>query len=277
MAIFTPKEVTDNYLQASIGKATSPAWRLFVLGIAAGALISMGAVASSTAACTVEGFGMTRWVSGLIFPIGLIMVILLGTELFRGNALMVTAAIAKKITWGQLARNWVLVYFGNFVGAIGVAALMAFFGQLGLGDNTVAAYSAKVAASKSSMPWMNVFVLGIFCNLLVCVAVYLGNTAQDTAGRILGIFFPIMGFVTAGFEHCIANMYYIPAGIFATMVPGFSDAIVALGVNTEVLTWGNFVFANLVPATLGNIVGGALVGIVMYACHATKASKPTNG
>ena len=277
MAIFTPKEVTDNYLQASIGKATSPAWRLFVLGIAAGALISMGAVASSTAACTVEGFGMTRWVSGLIFPIGLIMVILLGTELFTGNALMVTAAIAKKITWGQLARNWVLVYFGNFVGAIGVAALMGFFGQLCLGDNTVAAYSAKVAASKSSMPWMNVFVLGIFCNLLVCVAVYLGNTAQDTAGRILGIFFPIMGFVTAGFEHCIANMYYIPAGIFATMVPGFSDAIVALGVNTEVLTWGNFVFANLVPATLGNIVGGALVGIVIYACHATKASKPTNG
>lgn len=277
MAIFTPKEVTDNYLQASISKATSPAWRLFVLGIAAGALISMGAVASSTAACTVDGFGMTRWVSGLIFPIGLIMVILLGTELFTGNALMVTAAIAKKITWGQLARNWVLVYFGNFVGAIGVAALMAFFGQLGLGDNAVAAYSAKVAASKSSMPWMNVFVLGIFCNLLVCVAVYLGNTAQDTAGRILGIFFPIMGFVTAGFEHCIANMYYIPAGIFATMVPGFSDAIVALGVNTEVLTWGNFVFANLIPATLGNIVGGALVGIVMYACHATKASKPANG
>lgn len=270
MAIFTPSEITDNYAKASIAKAASPAWRLFLLAVAAGVFIGLGAVTSSTAAHALENAGMVRLVSGLIFPIGLMMVILLGTELFTGNALMVTAAVSGKISWRLLLRNWGIVFVGNLVGTVALAALMAFFGQLNIGGGDLAVYTAKVAAAKNGLPWMNAFVLGIFCNLMVCVAVYLANTAQDTAGKLLAIFFPIMGFVLAGFEHCVADMYYVPAGIFAYLNPAYTGLIDAAGINVALLNFGDFIFANLIPVTLGNIVGGVAVGLVMYACHGTK-------
>lgn len=273
MPIFTPTEITDNYMKASVGKAESPAWRLFVLAVAAGLLIGLGGVTSSTAAHALDNAGMVRLVSGLIFPVGLMMVILMGTELFTGNALMITAALDGRITWGRLLRNWGIVFAGNLVGAVLLAACMAFFGQLNIGGGDLAVYTAKVAASKNALPWANAFVLGIFCNLMVCIAVYQANTAQDTAGRILGIFFPIMGFVLAGFEHCVADMYYVPAGIFAYMNPAYTGMIDAAGINTALLTFGDFIAANLIPVTLGNIVGGVLVGATMYACHRTKSAK----
>ena len=225
MAIFSPTEITDNYMRASVGKAASPAWRLFLLAVAAGVLIGLGAVTSSTAAHGLENAGLVRLMSGLIFPVGLMMVILMGTELFTGNALMVTAAIDGQITWGRLFRNWGIVFLGNLVGAVALAACMAFFGQLNIGGGDLAVYTAKVAAAKNALPWMNAFVLGIFCNLMVCIAVYQANTAQDTAGKVLAIFFPIMGFVLAGFEHCVADMYYVPAGIFAYLNPAYTGLI----------------------------------------------------
>ena len=271
MPIYTPKEVTENYLKACVGKAGSPAWRLFVLAVFAGVLVGLGAVASSTAAHGVPEAGLARLVTAAVFPIGLIMIVLLGAELFTGNALMVTAAISRDITWGRLLRNWGIVYVGNFIGAVGVAALMAFFGQLDIGGGALAVYTAKVAAAKCSLPWMNAFVLGIFCNLMVCVAIYLGNTAHDTGSKIWGVFFPIFGFVIAGFEHCIANMYYIPAGIFAAMDPTYASLIADAGINIAPLGLSGFV-GNLIPVTLGNILGGALVGFIMYATHAS--SKP---
>ena len=273
MAICSPGEVTDNYLKAAVGKAESPLWRLFVLAIMAGVLAGLGAVASSTAAHGVPEAGVARLVTGAVFPIGLIMIVLLGTELFTGNALMVTAVISGDITVRLLLRNWAVVYVGNFIGAAGLAALMAVFGQLDIGGGSLAVYTAKVAASKCGLPWANAFVPGIFCNLLVCVAIYLGNTAHEVSGKILGIFFPIFGFVIAGFEHCIANMYYIPAGIFANMVPTYAEMIAGANINTAVLDWGTFITANLIPVTLGNIIGGVLVGVVMYATHATKVAK----
>ncbi len=269
MEIFSPKETTDNYIEASAGKAASPVWRLFVLGILAGILIGLGAAASSTAAHALSDAGLVRLVTGVVFPIGLIMVVLLGAELFTGNALMFTAALAGRITWGGLARNWVIVYVGNFVGAIALAALLAFFGQLDIGGGALAVYTAKVAASKASLPWQNAFVLGIFCNFLVCIAVYLGNTAKDVPGRILGIFVPIFGFVVAGFEHCVANMYYIPAGIFANMNSDYAGLIADAGIDVSALNFGSFFLNNLIPVTLGNIIGGVLIGVIMYASHGT--------
>lgn len=274
MPIYTPTQVTDNYIQASISKAKSPVWRLFMLAFFAGILVSLGAIASSTASQVVPDAGIVRLITGTIFPIGLIMIVLLGAELFTGNALMVTAVLDKKITWGLLLRNWAIVYIGNFLGAVMMAALMAFFGQLDVGGGALAVYTAKVAASKDSLPWMNAFVLGIFCNLLVCIAIYLGNTAHDTAGKILGIFFPIFGFCIAGFEHCIANMYYIPAGIFASMDPTYAAAIGSTGlIDTSVLNFGTFICGNLIPVTLGNIVGGVAVGVVMYLSHSRFSRK----
>ena len=270
MAINSPKAITEGYIEASVGKAAAPASKLFVLGIGAGLLIGMGAVVSSTAAHGLDNAGMVRMVSGLLFPVGLIMVILMGTELFTGNALMVTAAIRGRITWGALLRNWAIVYVGNFVGAVALAALMAFFGQLNIGGGNLAVYTAQVAANKASLPWLNAFVLGVFCNLLVCVAVYLGNTSQETSGKILGIFVPIMTFVCCGFEHCVANMYYVPDGIFANMNAAYAGMIADAGINTAVLNFGTFFTANLIPVTLGNIVGGALVGLMMYFAHAER-------
>lgn len=270
MPINSPKEITDGYIAGAIGKATMATWRLLVLSFFAGLLISLGAIASSTAAMGVPDAGLTRLVTGAVFPIGLMMVVLLGTELFTGNALMVSAVIARKITVIQLLRNWVIVYVGNFCGAVLMAWLMATFGQLDIGGGALAVYTAKVAAAKSALPWGNAFVLGIFCNLMVCIAIYLGNTAHDTAGKIFGIFFPIFGFVVAGFEHCVANMYYIPAGIFAAMNPAYGAAIADAGINVAVLNFPTFLAANLVPVTLGNIVGGVAVGLIMYAAHATK-------
>ena len=274
MAIHSPVEVTDNYIKASAAKAKSPAWRLFVLAFFAGILVSLGAIASSTAAQGIADTGTARFISGAIFPIGLMMVVLLGTELFTGNALMVTAAMDRLITWGALFRNWVIVYVGNFAGAIVMAALMAFFGQLNIGGGSLAAYTVKVAAAKCSLPWMDAFVLGIFCNLLVCIAIYLGNTANDTSGKILGLFFPVFGFVIAGFEHCVANMYYIPAGIFALMNPSYSwiaaDPVFS---NIDVVNFASFILNNLIPVTLGNIIGGASVGVIMYVAHLKYAKR----
>ncbi len=273
MPIFSPTEITDNYMKASVGKAESPAWRLFILAVAAGLLIGLGGVTSSTAAHALDNAGMVRLVSGLIFPVGLMMVILMGTELFTGNALMITAALDGRITWGRLLRNWGIVFAGNLVGAVALAACMAFFGQLNIGGGDLAVYTAMVGAAKSSMPWMNAFVLGIFCNLMVCIAIYLGNTAHDTGSKIWGVFFPIFGFVIAGFEHCVADLFYVPAGIFAYLNPAYTGMIDAAGVNTAVLTFGQFITANLIPVTLGTIVGGVLVGLTMYACHRTKTKK----
>lgn len=273
MPINSPKEITDNYVAGAIGKATMTTWRLLLLSFFAGMLIALGAIASSTAAHAVTDAGVARLIMGAIFPIGLMMVVLLGTELFTGNALMVSAVAAGKITVLQLLRNWILVYIGNFCGAILMAWLMATFGQLDIGQGALAVFTAKVAASKASIPWMNGFVLGIFCNLLVCIAVYLGNTAHDTAGKILGIFFPVFGFVICGFEHCVANMYYIPAGIFALWNPAYTGMIDTAAINTAVLNFGTFFTANLIPVTLGNIVGGVIVGLIMFAAHATKSKK----
>lgn len=269
MAIYSPTEITDNYINAAVGKAKASTRRLLALAFFAGALVALGAVASSTAAQGITDTGTARLISGAIFPMGLMMVVLLGTELFTGNALMVTAVMDGKITWLQLLRNWALVWIGNFAGALCIAWLMVYFGQLDIGGGTLAVYSAKVAAAKSSLPWANAFVLGIFCNVLVCIAIYLGNTSQDTAGKILGIFFPAMGFVVAGFEHCVANMYYIPAGIMANLCPQYSVLISDAGINTAVLNIGQFLLGNLIPVTLGNIVGGACVGIIMYVAHST--------
>lgn len=275
MPIHSPQEITDNYAKACVGKAKSPAWRLLLLAVFAGVLVGLGAVASSTAAHGMAEAGIARLVTGAVFPIGLIMIVLLGTELFTGNALMVTAAISKTITWSELLRNWGIVYVGNFIGAVSLAALMAFFGQLDIGSGALAIYTAKVAAAKCSLSWVDAFVLGIFCNLMVCVAIYLGNTAHEVSGKILAIFFPIFGFVVAGFEHCVANMYYIPAGIFANMVPDYASLISSAGVNAAVLDFGTFITANLIPVTLGNIVGGVLVGLAMYAAHGSKGMRET--
>ena len=245
-----PQEILNKSIDAGITKASLPLGKMIVLGILAGAFIALAAVGANTAGSNLlldlDTFGIGKLVTGVVFTVGLMLVVLAGGELFTGNCLMITSLLDKKIAIGPMLKNWVIVYFSNLVGALAVAFLIS---QSGLLDNDVVCQvTLKIASAKAALGFKEAFILGIFCNFLVCLAVWIATGADSTVGKIFGMFFPIMLFVTSGFEHSIANMYYIPAGIFAG----------------NQVTWAGFL-ANIVPVTLGNIVGGAIfVGMAYW-------------
>ena len=242
-----------------VAKAGKSIADLFLLGILAGAYVALAAAGSTMAAYSLlanpETFGLGRCVAGLIFPCGLMLVMLAGSELFTGNTMMLLPLAQRRISLLAMLQNWLVVYAGNFVGAVFVAFLICQSGQLNAGNGRLSETTITIAAAKCSLTFMQAFVLGIFCNWLVCLAVWLALGAKDVTGKILAIFFPIWLFVTSGYEHSIANMYYIPVGLFATQ---FSTA------PTPALSWENFFVVNLLPVTLGNIIGGGLFVALTY-------------
>lgn len=258
-----PNEILEKSINIAKGKASSEFGKLAVLGILAGMFIALAAVGANTAGSNLlmnpETFGIGKLVTGCVFTVGLILVVLAGGELFTGNCLMITSVLDKQIKIKDMLRNWIIVYIFNFVGSIIVAFLIS---QSGLFDaGLVGAITIKIANSKASLSFVQALILGIFCNFLVCLAVWIAWGADSTVGKIFGMFFPIMLFVTSGFEHSIANMYYIPAGLFAKA----SDSLVALsGVDISNLTWGNFFISNLLPVTIGNIIGGGVFVALAY-------------
>jgi len=209
---------------------------------------------------------LIRPVSGLLFPFGLITIIMTGTELFTGNCLISISVLEKKSSIGGMLKNLLVVYLGNFAGAILLAAACAFFDQMDCSAGALGEYAIKVAAGKCSMPFWNAFVSGALCNILVCTGVVLALCAKDVAGRAIGAFVPVAMFVLCGFEHCVANMFFIPAGLFALTVPEYASLAVEAGIDTSVLTWGNFLLKNLTPVTLGNIAGG----VALWAANRKK-------
>jgi formate/nitrite transporter len=216
-------------------------------------------------------FGLGKALAGAMFAAGLIMVILAGGELFTGNALMTATLLNKKITCGAMLRNWVVVYIGNFVGAVLIAYLMYYSGLFSSGADLLGGMTVKIAAGKCNLAFGKAFVLGVLCNWLVCLAVWMATGADSTIGKIFSIFFPIWVFVTSGFEHSIANMYYIPAGIFAKANTAFVAASGVAGSALANLSWAGFAVNNLLPVTLGNIVGGAVfVAGVYYMVYREK-------
>ncbi len=267
MQLFTPVEVVTNYIETGVRKCAMPLKRLFPLAILAGMLIAIAGAATNTAAFGLEGAHLVRLVCGLLFPFGLAMVVLLGAELFTGNTLIFLSVMDRKVTAGQMVRNWVLVYVGNLVGALIVGAGCAFFGQLNQGDGALAVYTIRLAATKCAITFPNGVVSGFFCNFLVTLGVMLSLGAKDVTGRILGAFLPVCFFVLCGFEHSIANMYYISAGIFAVLVEKYRTMAQAAGVDVTALTWVGFVFGNLLPVTIGNILGGLAVSGILYRGH----------
>jgi formate/nitrite transporter len=264
--MLSPSELTGKYSQLGAEKASLPAWKMLLLGISAGFLIGMGAAVANTASHSITNVSAARIISGLLFPFGLAIVILLGAELFTGDCMIVISVLEKKTSVGRLLKNWAFVYIGNFIGAGALAAANAFCGQLDYSNGGLAAYTIKVAAAKSALPFGNAFVLGILCNVLVCMGVLCAISAKDTGGKILGAYIPVAFFVICGFEHCVANMYYIAAGLFAKTIPAYAAKAAAMGVHTGSLSWGNFLLHNLVPVTLGNIVGGVAIAVLMWAC-----------
>ena len=269
MNLLTPVEIVEKYSLVGKDKAEMPTGKLLLLAVLAGFLIGCGAVAANTATYSLSNISGVRIVSGLVFPLGLGMVMLLGAELFTGNTLICISVWSRKTTLAKMLRNWLLVYAGNMFGAGLLAMSCAWFGQMNYSDGGLAVYTIRVAAAKCAIPFRNGIVQGIFCNLLVCTGVLCSLSAKDTTGRILGAYIPVMFFVICGFEHCVANMYFVPAGIFAKAVPAYAHTAMENGINLTNLTWLRFFVTNLLPVTMGNIFGGILLGFGMWVGHAS--------
>lgn len=267
MNLFTPAEVVKNYALAGKKKTELPVWKMLILGILAGMFIALGSAATNTASHSISDISTIRTMCGLLFPGGLCLVILMGGELFTGNNLIIISVLEKETSISKMLKNWFFVYIGNFIGSLVVAYGCARFGQMNFSSGGLAVFTMKLAAAKSSISFINAVGLGFFCNFLVCLAVLASLAAKDAAGRILGIIFPIAYFVICGFEHCVANMYYIPAGIFAAQIPLYAEKAIEAGINLSVLSWGNMIVKNLIPVTIGNILGGIAVGLLMWLGH----------
>lgn len=261
----TPNEVAGELVTVAENKANLSLLQKIVLGIIAGAYIAFAAVASNTAAFQLMNnqgtLGLSKLLSAFVFSGGLILVVVCGSELFTGNNLMLMGVYEKKISVKQLLISWGIVYVANFVGSILIAFMVAKSGQLGFAGSMLGGATIKIACTKVSLSTSNAILLGIMCNWLVCLAVWGSTAARDIGSKIMAIFFPIMMFVTAGFEHSIANMYYISAGLFAKENSQYVDAALQLGLKQSDianLDWSSFFLGNLFPVTLGNIIGGTI-------------------
>lgn len=267
MNLFTPKEFTANYAAAGRAKTQMSTLKLFLLAVLAGFFIAVAGVVTNTAVHSIGNVGAARLICGLLFPFGLAMVVLTGAELFTGNTLITISVLDRQATVAGMLRNWGIVYLGNAVGAMLVAAGCAYGGQFNYSGGQLAVFTMKLAAGKCTLPVGNAVVLGILCNILVTVGVLLSLSAKDLTGRVAGAYLPVAFFVICGFEHCIANLYYIPAGLFARTVPAYAALAAESSVDLTALTWGNFLLRDLLPVTLGNILGGTAVGALFWYCH----------
>lgn len=271
------KEAVNKYIDGCESKVAASFRKLFLKGVFAGMMIAMGASASSVAAHDVSNVGLSRLAAAAVFPVGLMMVILLGAELFTGDCLMIMATVSEKHTPMQLVRTLAIVFAGNFVGALLTAGAVAASGQFDYSAGLLGAYTIKVALGKATISLSRALISGVLCNILVCGAVLMALCAKEIAGKIMAVFFTIMLFVVAGFEHCVANMYYIAAGMIAAANPDYVEsAIREYGYTAEQimeLNWQNFLLGNLLPVTIGNIIGGMLfVGIpLLYLNREQKA------
>ncbi len=265
-----PPEMAVKATTTGVKKAHLDSASLFALAILAGAFIALGAIfATTVAAGSAPGmpFGLSRLLIGLVFSLGLILVIIGGAELFTGNNLIVMAWASGEIATGRLLRNWAVVYAGNFVGSILTAILLFASGQYTFGNGSVGQAALSIAKAKIELGFVQAILLGILCNALVCLAVWLTLSARTTTDKILAIIPPISAFVAAGFEHSIANMYFIPVALFikAGASPAFWASIGQTAADYAQLTWSTFLLNNLLPVTIGNIIGGsAMVGLIYW-------------
>ncbi|MDA8402597.1 MAG: formate/nitrite family transporter [Desulfobacteraceae bacterium] len=264
-----PKTIAETVASTiGVGKVTSPWVTVMILGVLAGSYIGFGGLLSTSVTFDMPGFfgvGFTRIMAGSAFSLGLMLVVIAGAELFTGNNLMISSVMSREITITNMLKRWAVVYLANFVGSIVLALLFYFSGLWKIGDGAVGAAAAGIAAKKVALGFNEALFRGVGCNWLVCLAVWMALAARQTIGKIFAIFFPIMGFVAIGFEHCVANMYFIPVGIFLKTwahVPAIQNAA------PDTLTWINFLWKNLLPVTIGNIIGGAVfVGMSYWGAY----------
>jgi len=263
-----PAKMASKMEEVGVSKATLNTWTMFALAILAGAFIGLGAIIATVTttglASAGMGYGLIKLLGGLVFCLGLIAVVVAGAELFTGNNLLIMAFASGKITASQLLRNWAIVYVGNFVGSIVLALVMVLTKQYTAAGGAIGANALAIANAKCNLGFVQAIALGLMCNALVCLAVWLCTSARSTTDKIMAIIFPITAFVAAGFEHSVANMYFIPMGLFIKAFAGgsFWDAIGRTATDYGALTWGAFFLKNLLPVTIGNVIGGAgVVGL----------------
>lgn len=275
-----PAEMARRAEYIGVRKAEMPLFKMFTLSILAGAFIALGAIFATTVSAggiainTPDGtsafvtglpYGVTRLLAGVVFCLGLILVIVGGAELFTGNNLIVMAWASGKVSTTALLRNWVVVYVGNFFGAFGTAVLNFLARQYVFGKDAVGIAALNTAVAKSSLDFFQAIALGVLCNALVCLAVWLTFSARSTLDKIVAIIFPISAFVAAGFEHSVANMYFIPFGLLIKAFdPEFVARVSEKVAHLENLTWQNFLVHNLIPVTIGNVIGGAVLVAAIY-------------
>ncbi len=261
-----PGDVAHKAETVGVAKARMARLDVFVLAVLAGAFIALGAIFATTVAAggSALSYGVVRLLAGVTFSLGLILVVVAGAELFTGNNLIVMAWASRRISSARLLGNWTIVWIGNFVGAIGTALLLYFSEQYTFGDGAVGQTALSIASAKTSLGFVEAVALGMLCNALVCLAIWLTYGAHTTTDKILAIIPPIAAFVAAGFEHSVANMYFISIGLLIKTDDAFVASLDPVP-DLSGLTWQSFFADNLLPVTIGNIVGGAvMVGAVYW-------------
>ena len=244
-----PAEIARIYPETGKAKVSMSVPKTLLLGILAGIFIALAGVGA-----TFGNVYVNKVMGAAIFPAGLAMVIIAGSELFTGNCLLILPVLEKSITVSRMLRNWLIVYIGNLIGAVLISAMTVWGGTFdGIYETVIA-----TAVTKATLPFGVALLRGILCNVLVCLAVWMAMAAKDVAGKIIGLFFPVFLFVLCGFEHCVANMFYLPAGIFAAA---------HYGIAAEGLSFGTMLLSNLLPVTIGNIIGGCGIGCAYWLAY----------
>jgi formate/nitrite transporter len=257
---FSPKEIAARVENVGLAKVRLPWLTMLMLSVLAGAFIGLGAlyfvIVRSDAAL---GFAARQVLGGGVFSLGLLLVVVAGAELFTGNNLLAMAWADGKVSTRALLRNWVIVCLGNFIGALGLALLVYLSGHPDMNGGAVGAEYVRIAVTKTALPFWTAFFNGVLCNVLVCMAVWMVHAGRSIVDKVVVIVFPVSAFVAAGFEHSVANMYFIPLA----MLIQHGGA----GLNTGLVDWSGF-FANMLPVILGNIIGGSvLVGLVYHVIY----------
>lgn len=258
----SPLEIARNFVEIGIHKVRLSALKMIMLGIFAGCFIGFAGIASTISSATIDNGSVGRLLSACVFPAGMAMVLVAGSELFTGNNLIIISVLQKKIKVLEMLKNWLFVFIGNFIGAAFVAVMVVYGHTPDLFDGGLANKIVAAAQVRVTQSFSEAFIRGVMCNILVCIAVWAAFAAKKVSGKLLMSFWPVMIFVLCGFEHSIADIYFGVAGIFASA---------EYGIVSEGLNWGSFLLKNLLPVTLGNIVGGAgIVGVgywLVYLRH----------
>ena len=263
-----PVEIVHVYAAAGVKKTQMSAGKTVLLAMMAGAFIALAGVGATIAAVSVPLPSVGKLVGACVFPAGLAMVLVAGSELFTGNNLLVLPLLRREITLGEMLRNWGLVYLGNLLGALLISVMVTYSGTFSLFDGGAAAAVVAAGKAKVSMTFVQAMLKGILCNFLVCIAVWMAFAATSLNGKIAAVFFPVMLFVLCGFEHSVADMYYVPAAILTAA---------SYGLDGGMLGWDTFLLRCLLPVTLGNIIGGAgFVGTVYWAAYGKKRNDRVN-